>query len=120
MSTVVVTLAALGVIGGQLALVFYLVKKYASGTDGYKGALEKSALQTVRIHELESALQQHAAALDQKAAEVAREVAARKKTEEQRDKLLDKLSKTGDPGGVAAAIRDELRALSEMPGTAPR
>jgi chorismate mutase len=61
-------------------------------------------------------------ALKDKSNRVLREVAARKKVEDQRDHAIKRLLETGDPADVADALRidlDRLRDLSSVPDVPP-
>ena len=49
-----------------------------------------------------------------KESECVREVAARKKAEEQRDRFLSELAKGGNPKIVAEAVNQELAALANL------
>ncbi len=49
-----------------------------------------------------------------KEAQIAREIAARKVVEEQRDDALQNLADHGDPDGIAAAIRSDLDRLRDL------
>lgn len=79
------------------------------------GAKAEAARWEAHAGQLESALKD-------KSDKLLRELAARKKVEEQRDGAIKRLLEHGDPGDVADALRidlDRLRDLSPVPEVPP-
>lgn len=107
-------ITALGVVGGLVALlattVVWMHKSHVEFVstlkDLHRKGLENDRLATERDEYKDDLLE---CSKDKERAEAARELA-----EGQRDDLLDALVNSGDPTGLAAALNNELSALSAM------
>ena len=114
MSFVALAFTALGVVGGLVALlapvVYWLHKTHVKHT----AAVEE--LGTVRriATKYESSIADHKAAVAKAQGQAMDEFHARQQAERQRDTLLQKMVESGDPDSIAAAINDELSALSSL------
>jgi hypothetical protein len=114
--TLVVILAAIGLLGSQTAMVWWLVSKAFGGTDRVVALVEDLGRKSNRIDELGVAIGQRDAALEQLRGQCDREAAARAVAEKHRDVLLQDLARSGDPRALAAAVQRELSALSRLSG----
>ena len=116
-------IAALGVIGALVALVWWLVRWARTA-----GAKEPEALRVLRkadarIAGLQRSVQDRDVALDRVQKDARRMTRALKVVERQRDEAVENLVDVGDRDGIAAGIRRELQRLrdfseemSELPG----
>ncbi len=111
-----VALTALGIIGAQVALTFYLVRRGDTRADKVQSLTEKSADRQVKVADLRRAVDSRDQAL-----EAAKETTERLKrtlavVERQRDNAMEELVNLDDPAGVAAGINIELSTLRDLFG----
>lgn len=109
-----VSLTALGVVAFTVGYAFYNTRRKDKAYDQALVAVRVNAQLLVQVDDLEDGIADRDKTIEQLTAELEGEKAARWKVEEQRDALLQKLADGGDVFAVAAAIRDELSALSEL------
>lgn len=110
----IVALAGLGVAGLEASVLFYLTRKLVAAEARTRERLEEALRLKLRVDELSRAVDDRDRALADLEADRKGEEAARRVTEKQRDDLIQKLASIGDPGGVAAAVRNELRLLASL------
>ncbi len=113
-------IASLGIIGAQLALLFWQMKRATKAQDGHldssrkRGQLQRHAdKQTRAIEDLDKAI-------DTLTAERIRLEKSIEVIQKQRDALLEEAFKQGSPTATATAIRNALNQLSKnMPEMPP-
>lgn len=112
MSTAAISLTALGIIGGAIALigtvVFWLHRTHSKLAD----AISSNGDLRRKIDEWDASVKRHRKAVMDARDELGLELKARERIERQRNALLQKLIDTGDPDGIAAAINEELRDMT--------
>lgn len=115
-------IATLGIVGGLVALVWWLVRWARTASAKESDALRVLRKADARIAGLQRSVQDRDVALDRSQNDVRRATQALKVAERQRDEVVEDLVALGDGNGIAAGIRRELQRLrdfsemSELPG----
>ena len=125
MGALVTWLLAIAVLGSIGVLAIAVAAGWWFGRRAVDRA-DKLGAARVRVAKVESANERWSDLLDalrsdmsQKDDEIARERAARKIVEAQRDDAMEELEAAGDPRGTAAGIRRDLDRLARMSSEVP-
>ena len=106
--------AAVAIIGGNSAAAWWFGKRALSRADALGDRKTRVAELERLIGDRDDAFDElHTKWIENKR-QLAREIAARKSVEDQRDRLLKELETQGDPDAVAAGIRVDLGRLSAL------
>lgn len=113
-------IAALGIVGAQVALLFWQLRRNSDSTDTTLSTTKENGELNRRIDAQTRAIADRDKIITELESNVERLNNALETVKDQRDKLVEKALAHGDPSAVAAAVRDAAERLKRLRAEVPK